>query len=91
MGTRATGAFEITAWEQVAYDEAAEGPKLARATVRNKPRHEVLYTSLQSPMAEKRASMVAACERWHGKHPLTTPNSLPLPSAHRCKVGRGEV
>ena len=41
MGTRATGAFEITAWEQVPYDEAAAGPKLARATVRKTFRGEL--------------------------------------------------
>ena len=34
MSTRAAGTFEITAWEQTAWDERAEGPKLARATVR---------------------------------------------------------
>ena len=34
MSNRATGRFEITAWEEAAYDEPAEGPKLARATVR---------------------------------------------------------
>jgi hypothetical protein len=33
MSARATGAFEITSWEQVPYDEAGEGPRLARATV----------------------------------------------------------
>lgn len=31
---RATGNFEITAWEQTDYDEGAAGPKLSRATVR---------------------------------------------------------
>jgi hypothetical protein len=31
---RAEGQFEITSWDQVPYDEAAEGPKLGRATVR---------------------------------------------------------
>ena len=41
MGTRATGAFEITTWEQVPCDEAAEGPKLARATVRKTFRGEL--------------------------------------------------
>src|SRR5438270_11046671 len=41
MSARATGAFEITAWEQVPYDEAAEGPKLGRATVRKTFRGEV--------------------------------------------------
>ena len=41
MDTRATGAFEITAWEQVPYDESAEGPKLARATVRKTFRGEL--------------------------------------------------
>jgi hypothetical protein len=34
VSARATGTFEITAWEQVAYDERPEGPQLARATVR---------------------------------------------------------
>ena len=41
MSTRATGAFEITTWEQVPYDEATEGPKLARATVRKTFRGEL--------------------------------------------------
>ena len=41
MSRRATGAFEITAWEQAAYDEPAEGPKLARATVRKNFRGEL--------------------------------------------------
>ena len=41
MDTRATGAFEITAWEQVPYDESAEGPQLARATVRKTFRGEL--------------------------------------------------
>ena len=41
MSARATGAFEITAWEQVPYDEAAEGPKLGRATVRKTFRGEL--------------------------------------------------
>jgi hypothetical protein len=29
-----TASFEITAWDETTYDEPAEGPKLARATVR---------------------------------------------------------
>ena len=41
MSARATGAFEIAAWEQVPYDEAAEGPKLGRATVRKTFRGEL--------------------------------------------------
>ena len=31
---RAEGQFEIASWDQVPYDEGAEGPKLGRATVR---------------------------------------------------------
>jgi hypothetical protein len=41
MGGRVTGAFEITAWEQVPCDEGAEGPKLAPATVRKTFRGEL--------------------------------------------------
>jgi hypothetical protein len=41
MGTRATGTFEITAWEQAAYAERAEGPTLARASVRKTFRGEL--------------------------------------------------
>lgn len=41
MGKRATGAFEITTWEEVAYDERPEGPRLARATVRKTFRGEL--------------------------------------------------
>jgi hypothetical protein len=33
MTSRAAATFEITAWEETAYDEPAEGPKLVRATV----------------------------------------------------------
>ncbi len=29
-----TGDFEVTGWDEIAYDEPAEGPKLTRATVR---------------------------------------------------------
>lgn len=31
---RAIATFEITAWDETAYDETADGPKLSRATVR---------------------------------------------------------
>ena len=41
MSRRATGRFEITAWEEATYDEPAEGPKLARATVRKTFRGEL--------------------------------------------------
>src|SRR5688500_13708003 len=33
MTTRATATFEITGWDETAYDEPADGPKLSRATV----------------------------------------------------------
>jgi hypothetical protein len=33
LGTREVARFEITAWEQKAYDEPGEGPTLSRATV----------------------------------------------------------
>lgn len=40
MSLRAVGNFEITSWDQVPYDEGAEGPKLGRATVRKTFRGE---------------------------------------------------
>ena len=36
MGRRATATFEITQWDETPYDEPADGPKLARATVRKR-------------------------------------------------------
>jgi hypothetical protein len=33
-GTEITAEFEVTGWDQSVYDEPAEGPALARATVR---------------------------------------------------------
>ena len=41
MSTRATGTFEITGWEETAYDETVDGPKLSRATVRKTFRGDV--------------------------------------------------
>ena len=43
--TRATSTFEITAWEETAYDEPTEGPKLSRATVRKIFRGEIVGES----------------------------------------------
>ena len=40
MSTRAEGQFEIAAWDQVPYAEAAEGPQVGRATVRKTFRGE---------------------------------------------------
>lgn len=34
MTTRATSTFDVTGWDETPYDEPAEGPRLARATVR---------------------------------------------------------
>jgi hypothetical protein len=34
MSTRATASFDVTGWDETAYDEPAEGPRLARVTVR---------------------------------------------------------
>lgn len=53
MSTRATGTFEITAWEQTAYDEGAEGPKLARATVRK---------TFQGELAAESTAELLLCE-----------------------------
>lgn len=33
MGMRITATFEVTGWDETAYEEPAEGPKLGRATV----------------------------------------------------------
>ena len=41
MTARATATFEITAWEETAYDEPADGPKLSRITVRKTFRGEI--------------------------------------------------
>lgn len=41
MDKRATATFEITGWEETAFDEPSEGPKLLRATVRKTFRGEV--------------------------------------------------
>lgn len=46
MRTQITVPFEITAWEQVAYDEATDGPALARATVRKAFSGELRGTSV---------------------------------------------
>jgi hypothetical protein len=34
MSTRAIASFDVTAWDDAPYDEPADGPRLARATVR---------------------------------------------------------
>src|SRR5687767_9284360 len=41
MTTRATATFEIAGWEETAYDEPGDGPKLTRVTVRKRFRGEV--------------------------------------------------
>ena len=33
MSTRATASFDVTGWDESPYDEPADGPRLARATV----------------------------------------------------------
>ena len=34
MSTHATASFDVTGWDETPYDEPADGPRLARATVR---------------------------------------------------------
>lgn len=51
--TRATSTFEITAWEETAYDEPAEGPKLSRATVRKIFRGEIVGESTAELLLSK--------------------------------------
>lgn len=41
MSSRATATFEITAWDESAYDEPDDGPKLSRATVKKTFKGEV--------------------------------------------------
>ena len=41
MSSRASATFEITSWEETAYDEPADGPKLSRATVKKTFKGEV--------------------------------------------------
>lgn len=41
MSTRATASFDVTGWDQSAYEEPAEGPRLARVTVRKVFRGEL--------------------------------------------------
>ena len=45
MSTRAIAAFEVTGWEQAAYDEDVEGPQLARVTVTKTFHGEIEGTS----------------------------------------------
>ena len=45
MSTRAKATFEVTGWEQTAYDEPADGPQLARAIVTKTFQGEVAGTS----------------------------------------------
>jgi len=43
--TRIVATFKVTGWDQVAYDEQAAGPRLARATVRKAFEGELAGTS----------------------------------------------
>jgi hypothetical protein len=66
--TTVTVAFEITGWDEVTYDDPAEGPKLARATVRKRFRGALEGTStaeLLTAQGEGGAGYVAS-ERVEG-------------------------
>jgi hypothetical protein len=45
MGHRAVATFEVTSWEQSTYDEPADAPPLARATVTKRFKGDVEATS----------------------------------------------
>ena len=68
--TRATSTFEITAWEESAYDEPTEGPKFSRATVRKTFRGEIVGEStaeLLMSQADDGSAGYVALERVMGR------------------------
>ena len=50
MSTRATATFEITGWEETAYDDTGDGPKRSRATVQKTFRGGVAAESRAEPL-----------------------------------------
>jgi uncharacterized protein DUF3224 len=70
MSTRTTSAFEVTAWEETAYDEPSEGPKLLRILVGKTFRGEVVGEStaeLLASQAEDGSAGYVASERFVGR------------------------